>query len=98
MPIEEVAGTLKYLIQEGKVKHFGLSEAGAQTIRCAHAIQPVAALQSQYSLWHRTSEEEIIPTLAGLEWLLLNFRPIQLWVVFPQRLSRLLVRQKSTYN
>ena len=63
VPIEDVAGTVKELIREGKVKHFGLSEAGAQTIRRAHAVQPVAALQSEYSLWWREPEEEILPTL-----------------------------------
>ena len=59
IPIEEVAGTVKELIKEGKVKHFGLSEAGAQTIRKAHAVQPVTALQSEYSLWWREPEQEI---------------------------------------
>jgi len=63
VPIEDVAGAVKDLIEEGKVKHFGLSEAGAKTIRRAHAVQPVTALQSEYSLWHRAPEEEIIPTL-----------------------------------
>src|SRR5664279_913582 len=66
VPIEDVAGTVKDLIQEGKVKHFGLSEAGAQTIRRAHAVQPLTALQSEYSLWTRKPEEEIIPTLEEL--------------------------------
>jgi aryl-alcohol dehydrogenase-like predicted oxidoreductase len=66
VPIEDVAGTVKDLIREGKVKHFGLSEAGANTIRRAHAVQPVAALQSEYSLWTRKPEEEIIPTLEEL--------------------------------
>lgn len=66
VPIEDVAGTVKDLIQEGKVKHFGLSEAGAETIRRAHKVQPVAALQSEYSLWHRKPEERIIPTLEEL--------------------------------
>src|SRR5438034_1229843 len=61
IPIEDVAGAVKDLIQEGKVKYFGLSEAGAQTIRRAHAIQPVTALQSEYSLWWKRPEEEIIP-------------------------------------
>src|SRR5215210_2426957 len=63
VPIEEVAGAVKELIQEGKVGHFGLSEAGVQNIRRAHAVQPVTALQSEYSLWWREPEEEIIPTL-----------------------------------
>ncbi len=66
VPIEDVAGAVKDLIQEGKVKHFGLSEAGGQTIRRAHAVQPVAALQSEYSLWTRNVEEEVIPTLEEL--------------------------------
>jgi len=66
VPIEEVAGTVKDLIKEGKVKYFGLSEAGANTIRRAHAVQPVSALQSEYSLWTRTPEEVIIPTLEEL--------------------------------
>src|SRR6266403_1077560 len=60
---EDVAGAVKDLIQQGKVKHFGLSEAGVQTIRRAHAVQPVAALQSEYSLWSREPEAEVIPTL-----------------------------------
>jgi aryl-alcohol dehydrogenase-like predicted oxidoreductase len=66
VPIEDVAGAVKQLIQAGKVKHFGLSEAGAQTIRRAHAVQPVTALQSEYSLWTRTPEKEVIPTLEEL--------------------------------
>ncbi len=66
VPIEDVAGTVKELIQEGKVKHFGLSEAGAETIRRAHAVQPVAALQNEYSMWWRKPEEVIIPTLEEL--------------------------------
>ncbi len=66
VPIEDVAGAVKDLIKEGKVKHFGLSEAGVQTIRRAHAVQPVAALQSEYSLWWRKPEDEIIPTLEEL--------------------------------
>lgn len=66
VPIEEVAGTVKDLIREGKVKHFGLSEAGPQTIRRAHAVQPVTALQSEYSLWWREPETEILPTLEEL--------------------------------
>ena len=66
MPIEDVAGAVKELIQEGKVKHFGLSEAGVQTIRRAHAVQPVTALQSEYSLWTRRPEAEVIPTLEEL--------------------------------
>ena len=66
VPIEEVAGAVKELIQAGKVKHFGLSEAGVQTIRRAHAVQPVTALQSEYSLWTRSPEKELIPTLEEL--------------------------------
>jgi len=66
VPIEDVAGAVKDLIQEGKVKHFGLSEAGAQTIRRAHAVQPVAAVQSEYSLWTRGPEAEVLPTLEEL--------------------------------
>src|SRR6202162_1575998 len=66
VPIEDVAGAVKDLIQQGKVKHFGLSEAGVQTIRRAHAVQPVAALQSEYSLWFREPEAEVIPTLEEL--------------------------------
>ena len=66
VPIEDVAGAVKDLIQEGKVKHFGLSEAGVQTIRRAHAVQPVTAVQSEYSLWWRHPEEEVLPTLEEL--------------------------------
>ncbi|HTE25249.1 aldo/keto reductase [Flavitalea sp.] len=76
VPIEEVAGAVKELIQEGKVKHFGLSEAGAETIRRAHAIQPVAALQSEYSLWHRVPEKEIIPVLEELGIGFVPFSPL----------------------
>jgi len=76
VPIEEVAGAVKDLIQEGKVKYFGLSEAGAQTIRRAHAVQPVAALQSEYSLWWKRPEEEIIPTLEELGTGLVPFSPL----------------------
>ncbi len=66
VPIEDVAGAVKELIEQGKVKHFGLSEAGVQTIRRAHAVQPVTALQNEYSLWTRTPEREVIPTLEEL--------------------------------
>ena len=62
VPIEDVAGTVKDLIQEGEAKHFGMSEAAAQTIRRAHAVQPVTAVQSEYSLWWRCPEEEVLPT------------------------------------
>jgi aryl-alcohol dehydrogenase-like predicted oxidoreductase len=76
IPIEEVAGTVKDLIQQGKVKYFGLSEAGADTIRKAHAVQPVTALQSEYSLWWRTPEENIIPTLEELGIGFVPFSPL----------------------
>src|ERR1700676_2009185 len=76
VPIEDVAGAGKDLIQQGKVKHFGLSEAGAQTIRRAHAVQPVAALQSEYSLWFREPEAEIIPTLEELGIGFVPFSPL----------------------
>lgn len=76
VPIEEVAGTVKDLINEGKVKYFGLSEAGAATIRRAHAVQPVTALQSEYSLWTRTPEEEVIPTLEELGIGFVTFSPL----------------------
>ena len=76
VPIEDVAGAVKELIQEGKVKHFGLSEAGAATIRRAHAVQPVAALQSEYSLWWRRPEEEILPTLEELGIGFVPFSPL----------------------
>ena len=76
VPIEEVAGTVKELIQEGKVKHFGLSEAGAQTIRRAHAVQPVTALQSEYSLWFRQPEEAVLPTLEELGIGFVPFSPL----------------------
>jgi len=76
VPIEEVAGAVKDLIQQGKVKHFGLSEAGPQTIRRAHAVQPVTALQSEYSLWWRSPEEEILPTLEELGIGFVPFSPL----------------------
>ncbi len=76
VPIEDVAGAVKELIREGKVKHFGLSEAGAQTIRRAHAVQPVAALQSEYSLWWREPEKEILPTLEELGIGFVPFSPL----------------------
>jgi aryl-alcohol dehydrogenase-like predicted oxidoreductase len=76
VPIEDVAGAVKGLIQEGKVKHFGLSEAGVQTIRRAHTVQPVAALQSEYSLWTRTPEREVIPTLEELGIGLVPYSPL----------------------
>ena len=76
VPIEDVAGAVKELIQEGKVKHFGLSEAGAQTIRRAHAIQPVTAVQSEYSLWWRHPEEAVLPTLEELGIGIVPFSPL----------------------
>jgi aryl-alcohol dehydrogenase-like predicted oxidoreductase len=76
MPIEEVAGAVKDLIQQGKVKYFGLSEAGVQTIRRAHAVQAVAAVQSEYSLWTRTPEKEVIPTLEALGIGFVPFSPL----------------------
>jgi aryl-alcohol dehydrogenase-like predicted oxidoreductase len=76
VPIEEVAGAVKQLIREGKVRHFGLSEAGAATIRRAHAVQPVTALQSEYSLWWRRPEEEVLPTLEELGIGFVPFSPL----------------------
>jgi aryl-alcohol dehydrogenase-like predicted oxidoreductase len=76
VPIEDVAGAVKELIQQGKVKHFGLSEAGVQTIRRAHAAQPVAALQSEYSLWFRDPEKEVLPTLEELGIGFVPFSPL----------------------
>jgi len=76
VPIEDVAGAVKDLIQAGKVKHFGMSEAAAQTIRRAHAVQPVAALQSEYSLWWKRPEEEILPTLEELGIGLVPYSPL----------------------
>ena len=74
VPIEDVAGAVKELIRQGKVKHFGLSEAGVQAIRRAHAVQPVAALQSEYSLWWREPEAEILPDARGARH---RVRPVQ---------------------
>ena len=76
VPIEDVAGAVKDLIREGKVKHFGLSEAGVRTIRRAHAVQPVAALQSEYSLWWREPEQEVLPTLEELGIGFVPFSPL----------------------
>ncbi len=76
VPIEDVAGAVKDLIREGKVRHFGLSEAGVQTIRRAHAVQPVAALQSEYSLWWREPEREVLPVLEELGTGLVPFSPL----------------------
>src|SRR2546427_9937852 len=76
VPIEDVAGAVKDLIQQGKVKHFGLAEAGVRTIRRAHAVQPVTALQSEYSLWWREPEVEVIPTLEELGIGFVPFSPL----------------------
>jgi len=76
VPIEDVAGAVKELISEGKVKHFGLSEAGVQTIRRAHAVQPVTALQSEYSLWYRKAEEEVLPALEEMGIGFVPFSPL----------------------
>jgi aryl-alcohol dehydrogenase-like predicted oxidoreductase len=76
VPIEDVAGTVRKLIEEGKVKHFGLSEPGVQTIRRAHAVQPVTAIQSEYSLWWRRPEEEVLPTLEELGIGFVPFSPL----------------------
>jgi aryl-alcohol dehydrogenase-like predicted oxidoreductase len=76
VPIEDVAGAVKDLVQKGKVKHFGLSEAGAQTIRRAHAVQPVTALQSEYSLWWREPEDQIMPVLEELGIGFVPFSPL----------------------
>ena len=76
VPIEDVAGAVKDLIREGKVKHFGMSEAGVQTIRRAHAVQPVTALQSEYSLWWREPEQEVLPTLEELGIGFVPFSPL----------------------
>jgi aryl-alcohol dehydrogenase-like predicted oxidoreductase len=76
VPIEDVAGAVKDLIQQGKVKHFGMSEAAAKTIRRAHAVQPVTAVQSGYSLWYREPEKEVLPTLEELGIGLVPFSPL----------------------
>jgi len=76
VPIEDVAGTVKDLIQQGKVKHFGMSEAGVKTIRRAHAVQPLTAVQSEYSLWWRRPEEELLPTLEELGVGFVPFSPL----------------------
>jgi aryl-alcohol dehydrogenase-like predicted oxidoreductase len=76
VPIEDVAGTVKQLIQAGKVKHFGLSEAGVKTIRRAHAVQPLTAVQSEYSLWWRKPEQEVIPALEELGIGLVPYSPL----------------------
>jgi aryl-alcohol dehydrogenase-like predicted oxidoreductase len=76
VPIEDVAGAVKELVQDGKVKHFGLSEAGVETIRRAHAVQPVAAVQSEYSLWWRRPEDELLPALEELGIGFVPFSPL----------------------
>src|SRR5204862_363375 len=76
VPMEDIAGTIKELIRQGKVRHFGLSEAGAPSIRRAHAVQPVAALQSEYSLWTRDPEAEVLPTCAELGIGFVPFSPL----------------------
>src|SRR5439155_25020178 len=76
VPIEDVAGAVKDLIDEGKVRHFGLSEAGVENIRRAHAVQPVTALQSEYSLWWREPEEQILPVLEELSIGFVPFSPL----------------------
>jgi aryl-alcohol dehydrogenase-like predicted oxidoreductase len=76
IPIEDVAGTVKDLIQQGKVKHFGMSKAAAKTIRRAHAVQPVTAVQSEYSLWFREPEKEVLPTLEELGIGFVPFSPL----------------------
>jgi aryl-alcohol dehydrogenase-like predicted oxidoreductase len=76
VPIEDVAGAVKELIQQGKVKHFGLSEAGAKTIRRAHAVQPLTAVQSEYSLWTRGPEKEVLPTLEELGIGFVSYSPL----------------------
>ena len=76
VPIEDVAGAVRELVQEGKVRHFGLSEAGVQTIRRAHAVQPVTALQSEYSLWWREPEEKVLPLLEELGIGFVPFSPL----------------------
>ncbi len=76
VPIEDVAGTVKELIHQGKVKHFGMSEAGVESIRSAHAVQPVAALQSEYSLWWREPEKEVLPVLEELGIGFVPFSPL----------------------
>ncbi|RAP64391.1 aldo/keto reductase family protein [Candidatus Erwinia dacicola] len=80
VPIEDVAGTVKDLIAEGKVKYFGLSEAGAQTIRRAHTVQPVTALQSEYSMWWPEPEQEILPLLEELGIGFVPFSPLGKWL------------------
>ena len=94
VPIEDTAGAVKDLIQQGKVKHFGLSEAGVQTIRRAHAVQPVAALQSEYSLWWREPEGEVIPTLEELGIGFVPFSPLGQGLPHRQDQRRYEVRQK----
>ena len=88
VPIEDVAGAVKGLIQQGKVKHFGLSEAGVQTIRRAHSVQPLAALQSEYSIWWRRLEKEVFPTLEELGIGLVPYSPLGHGYLYRKRLMR----------
>jgi aryl-alcohol dehydrogenase-like predicted oxidoreductase len=88
VPIEDVAGAVKDLIQQGKVKHFGLSEAGVQTIRRAHAVQPVTAVQSEYSLWWRRPEAEVLPTLEELGIGFVPYSPLGKGFLTGRRLGR----------
>src|SRR5437764_12256427 len=92
VPIEDVAGAVKELINEGKVKHFGLSEAGVQTIRRAHAVQPATALQSEYSLWHRVPEKEVIPTLEERGIGLVPYSPLR------KRFHTVKIDEKTTFD
>ena len=94
VPIEDVAGAVKDLIHQGKVKHFGLSEAGVETIRRAHKVQPVAALQSEYSLWWREPEAEVIPTLEETRHRVRSFQPVGQGLPHRQDQRRHAVRQK----
>ena len=96
VPIEDVAGAVKELIREGKVKHFGLSEAGVQTIRRAHAVQPVTALQSEYSLWWREPEAEVLPTLRGTRHRLRAVQPARQGLPHRQDRREHDVRQHAT--
>src|ERR1035441_289466 len=94
VPIEDVAGAVKDLIHQGKVKHFGLSEAGVETIRRAHKVQPVTALQSEYSLWWREPEAEVIPTLEETRHRVRSFQPVGQGLPHRQDQRRHAVRQK----
>ena len=96
MPIEDVAGAVKELIREGKVKHFGLSEAGVQTIRRAHAVQPVTALQSEYSLWWREPEAEVLPDARRTRHRLRSVQPARQRLSHRQDRREHAVRQPAT--